>query len=103
INEFLDRVCLHAREQLEPHIKHLDYIIYGGPHHTVLQFQKRCSFLQPLGDRVLPLMDVPSLRQKVLEAAVARVWASCIIEWQPDNTQFLTDSLSESEPERADK
>ncbi|MEE8413705.1 MAG: Vms1/Ankzf1 family peptidyl-tRNA hydrolase, partial [Dehalococcoidales bacterium] len=47
INEFLDRVCLHAREQLEPHIKHLDYIIYGGPHHTVLQFQKRCSFLQP--------------------------------------------------------
>ncbi|MFC1988477.1 Vms1/Ankzf1 family peptidyl-tRNA hydrolase, partial [Chloroflexota bacterium] len=83
-NEFLDRVCLHAREQIEPRIKDLDYIVYGGPHHTVLQLQKRCSFLQFPGGRSLPLMDVPSLRRKVLETAVSRIWSSRIIEWQSD-------------------
>ena len=81
-HEFLDRVCTHAQEQLEPQAQQLDYIAYGGPHHTVLQLQKRCQFLKSFEDRALPLLDVPSLRQKVLEATVSRVWASCIIEWQ---------------------
>jgi len=93
VNEFLDRVCLHTREQLEPHLKHLDYAVYGGPRHTVLQLQKRCSFLQSLGDRTLPLMEVPSLSQKVLEATVARVWSSNIIEWESGDTRSQANSL----------
>lgn len=80
-SEFLDRVCIHAVEKLEPHIKNLDYIAYGGPHHTVLQLQKRCPFLAALADRVLPLMEVPALRQRVLETAVGRLWSSVVIEW----------------------
>ncbi|MFC2014558.1 Vms1/Ankzf1 family peptidyl-tRNA hydrolase [Chloroflexota bacterium] len=98
ISEFLDRVCLHTREQLEPHSKELDYIIYGGPKQTVMQMQKRCPFLQSLGDRVLPLVDVPSLRQKVLDATVTRVWSSCIIEWQSDDFYPQADSMLESDP-----
>ena len=77
IQEFLDRVCGHILERFEPHA-------YGGPHHTVLLLQKRCPILKSFEDRVLPSLDVPSLRQKVLEAAISRVWASCIIEWQED-------------------
>ena len=84
IQEFLDRVCGHILERLEPHAKLLNYIAYGGPHHTVLLLQKRCPILKSLEDRVLPSLDVPSLRHKVLEAAISRVWASCIIEWQED-------------------
>ncbi len=80
-NEFLDRVCIHAVEKLEPHVKNLDYIAYGGPHHTVLQLQKRCPFLAALSDRVLPFMEVPALRQRVLETAVGRLWSSVVIEW----------------------
>ena len=82
--EFLDRVCTHAKEELEPQVKQLDYIVYGGPHHTVLLFQKRCPFLKSFEDRTLPLLDVPSLRQKVLEATVSRVWASSITEWREE-------------------
>ena len=82
--EFLDRVCLHAREQLEPHAQLMNYIAYGGPHQTVLLLQKRCPFLQSFEDRVLPLLDVPSLRQRVLETAVGRIWSSCIIDWQEE-------------------
>ena len=82
IQKFLDRVCVHVLEQLEPHAQLLNYIAYGGPRHTILLLQKRCPFLKSFEDRVLPLLDVPSLRQKVLETAVGRLWASCIIEWQ---------------------
>ncbi|MFC2056935.1 Vms1/Ankzf1 family peptidyl-tRNA hydrolase, partial [Chloroflexota bacterium] len=82
--EFLDRVCLHAREQLEPHTQLMNYIAYGGPRQTVLLLRKRCSFLQSFDDRVLPLLDVPSLRQRVLETAIGRIWSSCITDWQEE-------------------
>ena len=82
--EFLDRVCRHAREQLEPQAQLVNYIAYGGPHQTVLLLRKRCSFLQSFDDRVLPLLDVPSLRQRVLETAIGRIWSSCIIDWQEE-------------------
>jgi peptide subunit release factor 1 (eRF1) len=87
VQEFLDRVCTHIREQFEPYTKQLDYIVYGGPYQTIVQLQKRCSFLKSLGDRVLPLMEVPALRQKVLEATADHVWSSYIIEWREDQAQ----------------
>jgi peptide subunit release factor 1 (eRF1) len=79
--EFLERVCGHAQENLQPYEKTLDYLVYGGPHQTVLQLQKECPLLKMFEDRTLQTIDVPALRQKVLEAAVTRVWSSRIIEW----------------------
>jgi peptide subunit release factor 1 (eRF1) len=84
VREFLDRVCLHTREHLEPHTQLIDYVVYGGPRQTILLLQKRCPFLQSLENRVLPLLDVPSLRQRVLEITVGRIWSSCIIDWQEE-------------------
>ena len=84
VREFLDRVCLHAREHLEPHAQLIDHVVYGGQRQTVLLLRKRCPFLQSLEDRVLPLLDVPSLRQRVLETAVGRIWSSGIIGWQEE-------------------
>ena len=84
VREFLDRVCLYTREQLEPHAQLVNYIAYGGPRQTVLLLQKRCPFLQSFEDRVLPLLDVPSPRQRVLETAMGRIWSSCIIDWQEE-------------------
>ncbi len=91
-DEFLDRVCLHAREKLEPEAKLLDYIVYGGPHHTVLLLQKVCPFLRSLDCKVLPLLDVREPRQRVLEATVTRIWSSSIIEWEEE--QALTNTLA---------
>ncbi len=84
VDEFLDRVCGHAREQLEPLKKELDYLVYGGPRQTVLQLKKKCPFLKSFDDRLLPLLDVPTLRQRVLERAIGRVWSSYIIEWEDE-------------------
>ncbi len=82
--EFLDRVCRHAREQLEPQAQLVNYIVYGGPRQTVLLLQKRCPFLRSFEDRVLPLLNVPSLGQRVLETVIGRIWSGCIIDWQED-------------------
>ena len=84
VHEFIDRVCLHTRKQLEPHAQQVNYIAYGGPRQTVLLLQKRCPFLQSFEGRVLALLDVPSLRQRVLETTVGRIWSSCIVDWQEE-------------------
>jgi peptide subunit release factor 1 (eRF1) len=83
-DEFLDRVCLHAREQLEAQAKTIDYMVYGGPHQTVLQLQKRCPFLGSFAERLLPPLDVPDPRREVLEKAVGRIWSSRVTEWREE-------------------
>ncbi len=82
--EFLDRVCLHAREQLESQAKLIDYVVYGGPRQTVMQLQGRCPFLRLFEDRVLPPLDVPDPRREILEKAVGRIWSSRITEWREE-------------------
>ncbi|MFA5308912.1 MAG: Vms1/Ankzf1 family peptidyl-tRNA hydrolase [Dehalococcoidales bacterium] len=82
IEQFLIRVCGHAREQLEPYLKALDYMVYGGAKKTILMAQKYCPLLMKLDKPVLPpLLDIPDPRQAVLESAVARVWSSAVWEW----------------------
>ncbi len=83
IEYFLTRVCQHAREQLEPYVKSMDYIVYGGARTTILLLQKQCHLLGKLETPTLPpLLDIPEPRQAVLETAVNRVWSSTVYEWQ---------------------
>jgi len=85
IESFLIRVCGHAREQLEPSAKSMDYIVYGGARTTILMLQKYCPLLGKLDRPVLPpLLDIPEPRQAVLETAVSRIWSSTVYEWRED-------------------
>jgi len=85
IEYFLTRVCQHAREQLEPYVKSMDYIVYGGARTTILLLQKQCPLLGKLEIPTLPpLLDIPEPRQAVLETAVNRVWSSTVLEWEED-------------------
>jgi hypothetical protein len=82
IEYFLTRVCQHAREQLEPYVKSLDYIVYGGARTTILLLQKQCPLLGKLETPLLPpLLDIPEPRQVVLETALNRIWLSTVYEW----------------------
>jgi hypothetical protein len=86
IEYFLTRVCQHAREQLEPHLKSLDYLVYGGARTTVRLLQKQCPFVGMLRIEALtPLFDIPEPRQAVLETAVSRIWSSKIYEWREED------------------
>ncbi|MFH1646900.1 MAG: Vms1/Ankzf1 family peptidyl-tRNA hydrolase [Chloroflexota bacterium] len=83
IEVFLTRVCQHTRQQLEPHVKELDYIVFGGARNTLALLHKRCPFLSKLYKPALPhLLDIPAPRQAVLEASINRVWASTVIDWR---------------------
>ncbi len=89
IEYFLNRVCGHVREQIEPHLQTLDYVTYGGARTTILLLRKQCHFLGQFDGRTLPpLLDIPEPRKAVLETAIDRVWASSLMEWR-DN-EILT-------------
>ena len=83
-DEFLDRVCLHAREQFEPRAKDIDYLVYGGPRQTVMQLQKDCPFLRLFQDRVLTTLDIPDPRREILEKSIVRIWSSRVTEWREE-------------------
>ena len=85
IESFLNRVCGHVQERLQPHAKLVDYVVYGGARTTILSLQKRCPFLRQFDNSILPpLLDIPAPRKAVLEAAVSRIWSSCVMKWQDD-------------------
>ncbi len=83
IETFFTRVCGHIREHLEPYLKQLDYVIYGGTRETLLEFRRQCHFLQQLNDRTLSvLLNVREPKQATLESAIDQVWSSRVIHWQ---------------------
>jgi peptide subunit release factor 1 (eRF1) len=85
IESFFTRVCSHVQERLEPYLQQLDYVIYGGEHHTLLSFRKQCQFLHQLDDRTLAtLLNVREPKQVTLEAAINQVWSSEVVEWEED-------------------
>jgi len=82
IESFLDRVCGHVREHVEPYARSLDFLVYGGARTTILSLRKRCPFLGQFEDRILRmLLDIPEPRKAVLEKAVGTLWSTDIIEW----------------------
>ena len=87
IEQFLDRVCGHMREHIEPHAHSLGYLVYGGARTTILSLRKRCPFLSQFEDRILRmLLDIPEPRQAVLEKAIGTIWSTDVIEWCEDNS-----------------
>ena len=87
IEQFLIRVCGHAREHIEPHARSLDYLVYGGARTTILLLRKRCPFLSQFDNRILRmLLDIPDPRQAVLEKAVGTVWSTDVIEWRENSS-----------------
>jgi hypothetical protein len=83
--DFLERVCGHARQQLEPHVKDIDYLVYGGARTTIQSLKKQCPFLGQFEDHTLPpMLNIPRPRRSVLEEVVTDVWSSTITEWHDD-------------------
>jgi len=82
IEQFLNRVCVHAREHIEPHARSLDYLVYGGARGTILLLRKQCPFLRQFEDRILRMMlDIPEPRKAVLEQSVVSLWSTSVLEW----------------------
>jgi VLRF1 release factor-like protein len=80
---FFTRVGGHLREKLEPDLRALDYIIYGGEKATVASFRKQCAFTRQLDSRTLGyLLNVRVPRQTPLEEAIIDVYSSRVWRWK---------------------
>jgi hypothetical protein len=89
IESFFTRVCAHVREKLEPYLKQIDYLYYGGENFTIRSFREQCQFLKKLDDRTLQtLLNVREPKQASLEAAIDEAWSSKVIQWN-DNQESL--------------
>jgi len=87
---FLERVCGHIRQQLEPYARSLDYLVYGGAWTTIGSLQEHCPFLRQFDNRTLPpLLSIPRPRKPVLEAAIADIWSSNVTEWYEYETRSV--------------
>jgi hypothetical protein len=88
MESFFTRVCGHVREHLEPYLKQLDYVIYGGERHTLLSFRKQCEFLQQFDNRTLEtLLNVREPKRATLETAINQAWSSEVVVWEEDETK----------------
>ncbi len=82
IETFFTRVCQHAREQLEPYTRKLDYVLYGGTKETILDFRKQCHFLQEFDKRTLDrLLNIREPKQSGLVEGIQEAWSSRVIQW----------------------
>jgi hypothetical protein len=79
---FFTRVCGHAREQLEPYARHLNFVLYGGTRETILDFRKQCHFLHELDNKTLDLLlNIREPGQAGLEEGIQEAWSSRVIQW----------------------
>ena len=79
---FFTRVCQHARQQLEPYARQMDYIIYGGARETVQDFRKQCRFMQAFDGRTLyRLLNVREPKQSGFTEGIQEAWSSQVIKW----------------------
>lgn len=83
---FFTRACSYLREYFAPHVKEIDYMLYGGARNTIQEFRKQCSFANTLQKPELPsLLDIPDPRLAVLHKALERAWSSRVFTWvEPD-------------------
>ena len=79
---FFTRVCEHAREQLEPYARKLDYVLYGGTKETILDFRKHCHFLHEFDKVTLDrLLNIREPKKSGLEEGIQEAWSSRVIQW----------------------
>ncbi len=82
IETFFTRVCAHAREQLEPYARSMNYLFYGGNRETILDFRKQCHFLHQFDNRTLGLiLEIKEPKQSGIAEAIQEVWSCRVIQW----------------------
>ena len=80
VREMFDKTCLVVKQQFDPYLEQLDYVLLGGERHTLGAFRKRCDYMSELGTRVLErVLDVREPGQRVLEGCIDAVWQTRVL------------------------
>jgi hypothetical protein len=83
IEYFFTNVCSHSREKLEPYLKQIDLLFYGGESNTVRAFTRQCDFVSLLEQRAVDrLLNIREPKQKTLADSIAQIWSSKVIKFE---------------------
>jgi peptide subunit release factor 1 (eRF1) len=86
IEYFFTHVCVRAREKLEPYLKQIDFLFYGGESRTVREFTRQCEFMSLLKKKVADrLLNIREPKQKTLLESINLVWSSKVIQWKQES------------------
>ena len=80
VREMFDKTCQVAKDQFDPYLERLDYVLLGGERHTLGAFRKRCSYLDALAPKVVDrILDVREPGLRTLQACIETVWETRVL------------------------
>ena len=80
---YFTQVGVHIREQLEPYLKSLNYLIYGGQRETLLEFRKQIEFLHAFDERTIELiLNIREANRDGLEKGIREAWSCRVVRWE---------------------
>lgn len=78
---FFTRVEIHAREIVEPRLRELDYVLYGGTRDTLQIMKKQCKFFVSLEGKVVGrLLSIREPKRSAFAEAITQAYASTVYE-----------------------
>jgi hypothetical protein len=82
--EMFDKTCQVVKEQFDPYLERLDYVLLGGERHTLGGFMKRCGYMDALAPRIVHrVLDVREPGLRTLRACIAAVWETRVLSAGP--------------------
>jgi len=83
-NKFFNELYGVLRDRFKPHLKELDYVLYGGPKLTIKKFKKRNDFIKKLSEKTLErTLEVREVNKKSLERILSEVWKTKVLYLSP--------------------
>ncbi len=83
--EMFDKTCRVVKEQFDPYLDRLDYLLLGGERHTLGGFIKRCGYVDALAPRTVDrVLDVREPGLKTLRDCIATVWETRVLTARAD-------------------
>lgn len=78
VHELFGKACSEAREKLDEYQDEIEYVLFGGDRHTLIDFRKQCSYFEKYGARVLGrVLAVPgNPRRESLDDLPHEIWSS---------------------------
>ena len=78
IHELFDKACGEAREKFEPYEDEIEWVLFGGDRHTLIDFRKQCGYFEKFGDRMIErVLGVPgNPRRASLDELPQEIWSS---------------------------
>ena len=83
IETFFTRIEGHARELIEPHIREIEYVLYGGTRDTLLTMWRQCAFFQSLEGKVVNrLLTEREPKRSSFGEAVKQAYSSTVYDFE---------------------